>query len=466
MRIPLTGGAYQAASLIAGAQRCVNLFPESNPQAQGEPAPVTHYLTPGLRVIGTVPRLGYRGLYTATNGALYAVVGNTLFRATSNFVFNPILALGTDTGPVSMADNGVDLCLVDGSVQGWFVALANDIPVLISDVAFYGSTRVDMIDGFFLFNRPGTAQFYLSDNLARTFDPLYIAAKAGSDQLVSIAVTRREAWLFGQRSVEIYNNTGASDFPLAAVSGGIEHGCAAAHSVAKSDGAVFWLSQSRDGRAVAMKGAQYQGKRISTHALEALWQTYGTIKDAIGYTYQQQGHIFYVLTFPAAATTWVYDLATDQWHQWQTGTSRHRGSCHAAAYGLNLIGDYGTGDLYALDPAVFTDAGVRISRVRGFPHMISDGKRVRYSSLIADMECGTVPVGAPEPIVTLRYSDDRGATWGGTQTTTLGAHGATLTSMQFQRLGMARDRVFELSWDAPVHTALQGAWVQARASGS
>ena len=54
MRIVLTGGAYQAASLIAGAQQCVNLIPEAIPQGSGEPVPMAHYPTPGLRRLVTL----------------------------------------------------------------------------------------------------------------------------------------------------------------------------------------------------------------------------------------------------------------------------------------------------------------------------------------------------------------------------------------------------------------------------
>jgi hypothetical protein len=61
----------------------------------------------------------------------------------------------------------------------------------------------------------------------------------------------------------------------------------------------------------------------------------------------------------------------------------------------------------------------------------------------------------------LRWSDTRGKSWGNAIKTSLGKEGEYLTSLQFQRLGMARDRVFELSWSAPVKTALLGAWVQA-----
>jgi hypothetical protein len=61
--------------------------------------------------------------------------------------------------------------------------------------------------------------------------------------------------------------------------------------------------------------------------------------------------------------------------------------------------------------------------------------------------------------VRLRWSDDRGRSWGNAVANTLGKAGEYLTSIQWQRLGYARDRVFELSWSAPVRTALNGAWV-------
>jgi hypothetical protein len=49
--------------------------------------------------------------------------------------------------------------------------------------------------------------------------------------------------------------------------------------------------------------------------LEYAIQSYGNITDAIGYTYQQDGHPFYVLIFPSAEATWVYDVSTQLWHE-------------------------------------------------------------------------------------------------------------------------------------------------------
>ena len=410
--------------------------------------------------------MSVRALYRAKNGVLYVVNDSRVFSLDSTLTATLIGTLLTTAGPVSIADNGLTALIVDGSAYGYTITLVGNVFAYISDPAFYGADRVEVIDGFFALNRPGTSQFYLSRNSDVTFDPLYIASKSGLDRLVSLAVVRRELWLFGENKTEVYTDSGSSDFPFQIVGGGMDHGCAACHSVRSVDGNVLWLSRDRDGQAVVMQGSNYAAHRISTHAIEAIFQGYSRLDDAVAYTYQIRGHTIYALGFPTDGHTWCYDLSTGLWHEWQTAGGRHRGQCHAAAYGMNVVGDFQSGAVFALEAGTYTDDTGPIQRVRSFPHMVHNAQRVLYTSFIADMETGTVPAGQPEPFLTLRYSDDRGATYSGTQTQTLGVNGATRTSVQFNRLGMARDRVFEVSWNAPVETALTGAFVQTKVAAS
>ena len=68
----------------------------------------------------------------------------------------------------------------------------------------------------------------------------------------------------------------------------------------------------------------------------------------------------------------------------------------------------------------------------------------------------------PQPevnLVSLRFSDDRGHSWGSPITQDIGEAGEYRTSLQWNRLGMARDRCWEISWSVPMRTALQGCWV-------
>lgn len=562
-RVLLTGGAYTAKSIIANAERCVNLYSESNPQQDQAPVPVTHYLTPGLVTKVTLALPGLRQLCRISNGNLYAVAGNGVYFISPTFVATLVGTIGTTTGTPYFQDNGLVVVLVDGSTSGYAIDIPTHFFGKIVSAAFYGATRVDYVDTFFLFNRPGTNQWYISlseasfdmlvnspiasgaisnngsgyvsgpyfnipltggsgagaianlqvvggivnaitivsgghdylvgDNLsvnpaslggsgsgfvfniltAGAFDPLDIATKNGyPDPIATLIVMHREIWLIGQLTAEIWYNSGAADFTFQIMPGSfIEHGCAAPYSIAKEDLSIFWLSQDIQGQAIVIQGTNYQAKRISTHAIENALSTYSTITDAIGFTYQQEGHVFYQLTFPTANKTWVYDVATGLWHErvWTDSDgneNRHRANCGAFAYGLNLVGDWQNGNLYAYDLQTYTDFGGPIVRRRGFPHIVSDGDRVFHRQLIVDMEVGNGGTTDNPPMLNLRWSDTRGASWGNPLQSSLGAAGEYLTSIQFQRLGLARDRVYEVFWSANVKTALNGMFLDTKVAGS
>ncbi len=478
MRVPLLGGAYQGRSVIASAQRCVNLYPEINPPESQMPTPTTLYPTPGLRRLATAPNIGKaRGLYTASNGTLYGVTEDKLYKIDSDWTFTTLGTIADRTSQVSMSDNGIVLLLVDGSSAGWCVDLTTGTFGAVSSTNFYGGTRVEVMDTYFILNRPGTNQFYISlSNVTAAmltggtaFDALDIAAKTGfSDNIQGVITAHNEVWLVGLKTCEIWYNSGAADFTFQRVPGTfIDHGCIAANSLAKLDRFIFFLSQDKEGFGIVVKSEGYGVKRISTHAIEAEIQSYPTKSDAIGYSYQVHGHAFYVLTFPTQNVTWAYEVATEQWHQLAYTDAngilnRHRGNCCAAAYGQNVIGDWQNGKLYALDPETFTDDGDAIVRVRTFPHLIRDGARVTYREFAADMQVGTLKGSLVDAYISLRWSDTRGASWGNPVLQTLGGTGEYNTVTSWSRLGMARDRVFELSWSVPVKTALNGAFIDTR----
>jgi hypothetical protein len=433
--------------------------------------------------LATLPEAGIRGGKRATNGNVYVVAGHGLYSIASDWTFTRLgdLTPGKHT-PVSMADNGTTLVVVDGSINGWQVDLASNAFSSLNDAdnVFQGADKVDYLDTFFVFNVPGTPQFQISGSNAVTFDPLDFANKESySDLLVSLAVARREIWLIGNETTEVWyeaGSTGPTDFqtfqfaPMPSVF--IDRGTVAKYSVAQTDNVVFWLTQDRGGTGSILVGDGYQANPISTHAMEVEFTTYPRIDDAIGMTYQIGGHRYYVIAFPHADKTWCYDLTTKEWCElvWldTNGTEhRHRANCSFTGYGQVVCGDWENGNLYAFDLSVFTDNGQPIKRLRHFPHMLADGRRVFYRQVLLDVETGTGGNQLPEePQIFLAWSDDRGHLFGSPVGQTIGASGEYLTSCQFQRLGMGRDRVFQVQWSTPYRTALQGAWVDVAAASS
>ncbi len=668
MLIPLTQGAYEARSIIANAQRCINLYPERN--SKDSPVPFTHYPTPGLTSMDFNGGAPTRQEYTASNGKMYTVFGDAFGSslyvsepATIDLGISSTTLIGTfssvGTTPVYMADNGIVLIIVDGTQYGWVLDLSNSSNFsTISDPNFLGATRVDYLDTFFIFNVPGTNQWYISlseanydmfagtpgailtgaiisggttytngtyaatpltggtgtgaiatiivtangvtsvtittpgtgysigdalsaslpgtsiatgtianagsgyadgsypnqaltggsgtgatanitvaagvvtvvtivnsgvgysggDSLSallpggvdfaftvdtvtgkgfsydvvtiggQAIDPLDIVAKTGyPDPIVTFIVMNLYIWLIGTQTTEIWFNAGAADFPFQIFPGVfIEHGCCAPYTIAKQDLSIYWLSRDKQGQCIVLKGNNFAAHRISTFAIENEISSYSVISDAIGFTYQQNGHTYYVLTFPTADKTWVFDEATALWHERNSlleilaGEYVLTGVLHKVIFnscsvcgGLVYVGDY-LGNQYLLNPNNFTEYGNPVPRIRSFPHLVQDQKRVTYSSFNADMETGTDDStvtgdgtsSSSPPMVNLRWSDDRGRTYGNYVQQSLGAVGQYLTSISWNRLGYARDRVFEVSWSVPTNTALNGAWITVQAAGS
>jgi len=478
-KLPLVTGAYQTKSVIAGAQRCVNLYMEKNPDTSVFPA--THYPMPGLTTLTTAPNGNvWRGIYSASNGQLYGVCGSTVYTLNSNLGLQSLGTIQSSSGVVSMVDNGQYVFLVDGTVNsstnygGYTIQMSNNTLAPINNSGsgdqggFYGSNQVNYVDGYFIFNRPNTNQWYISLNNSITLDPTDYAAKSGfADNIVGIGVARRYIYLFGEVTTEVWFNAGNAVFPFQEMPGSfIQYGCAATNSIAQMDGEMYWVAQSPQGQAYICRTQNFSAVQISTFAIDQELQTYSTLSDAIGYTFEINGHFFYVVTFPSASKTWCFDLSNQQWSEWSTTDSngnlnRHLSNCFAFWNNFLVVGDYQSGNLYFLDQNNYTDNGTPITRIRGFYHQEDDmSDRVRYKQFIAEMESGNGNNNQPVTVF-LRWSDNRGKSFGNPVGQTMGKEGHYLTSINWWRLGMARDRVFELSWSEPVKTALSGAFIDA-----
>lgn len=515
MRVPLTGGAYSARSVIASAQRCVNLYAEKNPQ--DSPVPYTYYGAPGLVSLSPARNEPGRCDYVANNDVLYHVTGPNVFRVNPDWTFQHLGVIGSSSGHVSMSDNGTTALLVDGSNRGWTIDLTTHVMAEVTSATnapdpasgtydFHGANRVDAIDGFLVLNWPGTRNFYSTYLNQIVFDALYFAAKNGrSDNLVTVATTHREIVLIGERTSEPWFNAGNAKFPYEIIPGAfLEIGCEAVHSLARAGaGVLFWLARDENGAKMVVRYENHQVTRVSNHAMEAAMAAYPTTADAEGFCFQMGGHYFYQINFPAADRSWRFDeTVPDQfsevlWTDADGGEHRHRAATCAFAYGRNVCTDWETGELYAFDFDADTDAGRPIVWRRGWPHMMGDGRLVNYPGFVLDIEAGTAPNAAsipgpfpmrtgaddirdagpdpdadavlagpapPDPLVAipqvwLRWSNDRGRTWGSSLPQSLGGTGQYKTQPQWNRTGIARDRVFEAFGVRSGRLAINGAFL-------
>jgi len=470
MQTPILGSSYVARSVNAADSRMVNLFPEILPN-EGKTAAFLNR-APGLRLITTLGTGPVRGMWCPDPNGQYAYVvsGDTFYRIDTDYnvtVFGNV----TGTGPVSMSDNGSQV-FIAANPDGFIYNMNTQVFGKITDPDFPGAVTVGYLDGYFVFNEPNSQRVWVTSLLDGTsIEPLdFASAEASPDGLVSLIIDHGEAWLFGSNSVEVWYDAGGVDFPLQRIQGAFnELGCAAAYSVAKLDNGVFWLGGDARGEGIVYRTQGYSGVRISTHAVEWQIQQYGDMSDAIGYTYQQDGHAFYVLTFPSAGKTWVYDVATQSWHEraaWVNGSfTRHRSNCQMAFNHEVLVGDYNDGRVYAFDLNKYADDDQPqrwLRSWRALPQNQNNLTRTAQHSLQLDAETGVgLNLGqGSAPQVMLRWSDDGGHTWSNEHWASMGAIGAYGTRTYWRRLGMTvklRDRVYELSGTDPVKIAIVGA---------
>ena len=466
------GPSYTQRSVNVDCQRCINLYPELDEIGTGKEREVAALVsTPGLSLLATIGSGPIRGNYFTSNGQLFVVSGNTLYSVSAAWVATSVGTLSTSSGVVSMADNGTLLILVDGA-NGYIYNMSGSVFSQISDPNFFGGNQVVTQDTYFIFNYPGTNQFYYTNPYAGnpaviTFSGLNYATKQTySDNLIGIVSDHRNLWLFGANSTEVWYDQGSNSNPWAPIQGGLsEVGCAAAASIAKMDNTILWLGADSRGRGIVFMAQGYQPVRVSTHGVEQMIQTYGVISDATAYSYQEDGHSFYVLNFPTASSTWVFDSTTMLWHErayLNNGTlSRHLGNNHSFAFtNTHVVGDYNSGNIYAQSLTAYSDNGNAIPRIRTAPHITAGLDRVFYNHFQLDIEAGVGLDGTGQgtnPQAILQFSDDGGHTWSNEHWTSMGLIGQTKARALWRRLGSSRDRVFKTTITDPVRVTLIGA---------
>jgi hypothetical protein len=395
------------------------------------------------------------------SGTLY--VGQTI-QGSTVAANTMITALGTGTGGV-----GTYTISTSQTVTSRTMYALNFAVMPSNDGAFTGGTNVDIVDNFFVYNNPDTQQFGASYVLSPISAALSFSSKDGApDDLVTLIVDHREIYLLGETSSEVWVDQGTSPFPFARIPGtSTQHGIAAAFSVARLGNSFAYLAKNNRGTAQIVQMNGYVPQRISTHAVENSL-TGQTVSDAVAWTYQLEGHEVYVISFPSIQLTWCYDIASGMWHKWLYTNNlgqyeRCRGNCAAVFQGYVLVGDYSNGKIYHLDKNVYTDDGQYVKRLRRAPHLVTDFQRQYFDELQIQFQpgIGTSTGTGEDPQAMLRWSNDGGSTWSNEHWTSIGRIGKYLNRAIWRRLGMARDRIFEVVVSDPVKCVIVSANLKA-----
>lgn len=473
MKTPFLGPYNVSRSRNFADNLLINLFPEISETKDGK-GPGVLYMTPGLDLLATCGTGPIRGTAILA-GLLYVVSGVNVYSVSTSYAVTFIGRINTATGPVSIIENGTQMAIFDG-VNGYLVRSTGSMAPTMITLPFSGPVSATYQDGFGLVNQLGTNQWWQSNLFDLSiWDALnFSSADSKPDSIIAMKSIHREVWLIKQNESEIWINAGLPGFAFQRLEGVYpEIGIAAVASVAKAQESLIWLSRTSQGQGIVVMTQGYQTRRISDHAVEYAIAQLPTMSDAVAFCYQQEGHEFYVLTFPTGNVSFCYDVATSaltgipMWHKraaFSNGQfSRWWPTTHTVFNGLNVVGDYRNGNLYALDLNTQTDNGTQRKWVRSWRAVAEPSMRPRrFNCLTIDMMTGVgVPAGT-NPLVALNWSDDDGNNWSEERPAPVGQPGQTALRVQFKRLGSTKrdrglDRIFRLSSSDLFTVALIGA---------
>lgn len=341
-----------------------------------------------------------------------------------------------------------------------------------------------------------TNVYYISENgTFSSWSALDKGVKEGApDNILALFADHEELYVFGDlNSTEVHRDTGAANFPFERdMSAYLHFGLAAKDSVVQLGlNGVAWLGWSSGrGQPQAFYAVGFQPQRVSTSMLEHLWDEYPTVADARAFSYIEDGHHFWCITFPSADITWCYDLTASQqmgrpmWHArltWNADTetwSRSRSQNHAYGYfrqdpahpaaawtrGLtHFTGDWEKGIIWIQGLYNYDEAGQPIRRVAQSFHQANDNVRTTWN--LFQMEC-LVGDGTNDVTFTLDYSRDRGYTFVNPRDRTAAGTGARNQRLRWLRCGTSYDQVWRLTTESAAKISISAMWFDASGANS
>lgn len=464
------GPSYQSLAVTADQEDTINWYFETM-EVNSSTSRSALYPTPGVSELAAAASGPGRAHFV--NGTTeYAVIGTTFWEISEfgTMTNRGTVAIGSNPATISSNGDGGGQLFITSGDNGYIYTIAT---TTLSQVAALNgiATMGDQLDGYFLALDAATSTLYISDLLdGTTWDPTQFAQRSiAADPWVAMKVYNRIIYLIGSQTSEPWYDAGTFPFPFAAYPNVLlQYGTNAPFSLAIADNALYWLGQSVSGYGMVIKCSGFTPEIISTYPVQKAIQGYSDASDAVGDSYNDLGHTFYLLRFTDGMITWSWDVQNSIWTKRGTWISEDnqyiawRPVYHALAYNQHRFLDAETGSVYIVSVDYATDVDSReIRRVRRAPGLTDENRELYYATLELDLETGLgLSSGqGSDPQVMMRSSNDGGQTFGSERDCSAGAMGNYNARVRWNRCGKARRRVFEISTTDPIPWRITAAYL-------
>lgn len=446
--VPAVGSTSVSGSHI-DKQRLINLYPVESKGRALKGAPGTSWITE----IGTGD---HRGAIEYKDKLIY-VSGSSVYSMNAGYASTNIGSVSGQTGRCILFHNGTQVMIIDRTGKGYTWDGGNYSQVTDADFTALTPTTGVFHDGYAVVNKAGTGEFYISTSYDFTeWNPLdFATAESFPDEITHIESDKSLLWVFGTKTLEVYQNTGNADFPFEVLRSITSHFGAIPETVRRLDNTLFWLAENEQGGRVVVRLVSnadpvvISDEEINTFLGGLDKSEFDAVEtDAIWW----QGHPWYLLTFKNYNTfgiTLVYDSLTGAWWEWSgryaspSSYGRVPFSSHVYFNGEHLVGDWDTGDVYKLTGNNLN--GDPMVRERRFRAIRANGQPLRFPKVEAEMDTGN---GTADDTMELSVSFDGGRTWGNSRSTKLGDQGEYDKRVVWRRCGRGRNTVMRLRTSA------------------
>lgn len=492
--IPFCGPSYEGRSTNFDSSRCINFFVETATD-QTSKSPMMLVGTPGTKTLYSFPSGRVRLLYNFA-GRCFAVVGSGFYELYSNGKYSARLGnIGGGGRDVYASDNGISSKGVGGNQllmvtnkSGYIYDISTNAVLPITDPGFPANvTSVTYQDGYFIVTNDTMGAFSSALYDGFTWPGLAFASINATPDSVQVPVSHhQQLFFFKEVSTEVWYNAGtptSQGFPFARVQGAvIDFGTPAPKTVVKGAGTIFFLANVRNKDFGNFFGVAtldgYNPQLISPTSINYRISKLN-VNTAEAYVYTDEGHIFYVLTFPADDITFVFDATTKMWHERSTTLDgkdkqhRHISDKYTYFNGKHLVSDYRNSKILQMSSDYYDDDGEPIISVRITPPLYDQSgilDRFEISKLVLDMETGMTGMTSlqPDPYswpyyyapqAWLSWSKDGGHTWSNEYPASIGANGNYACRVMWRRLGISRNKVFKLKILSKTKKIIMGAYI-------
>ncbi len=434
-------GDYHPATQGA-PQRTVNIFGVRNElHKQGQ----TWQNFPGWELVTDLGNPIRAAREFSGKGYSVVVSGSKVFKFNNDGGYEQIGSLRTSDGKVGIAESGIEVMLADGqAMYNWDSGRLAPITMPFTKPP----TDVHFHEGYFETWEPDTGDWYVSDAYdGKTWNALQVANAEDRPDTIRAINSDNVLWIAGTRTIQAYDRIAATfpftpNFVMKAQYGLV------GDTLVEMGNTVYFLGRPANGVGAAvyrMNGATPE--KVSTPGYEALWSSYGNVEDAEAWTVGWKGQEWYVITFPGANSTFVFDTQ-GTWTEWgvfdhtTTNWKRHPGTCFWTVGNRGFFGD-ANGRVWR-----FTDTTTmqgNDEQVREFTTQVfhDNNEPISISRVWLDMATGQHSADNDDVSIMMAVSRDGGRTFGNWERLELGDAGHYSVRAQWWRLGLAYNLVLK-----------------------